>query len=81
MLLSILFLFLNSTDIPTKQVPETKYANFVIYFKTSTLKEPVEQSRFTPFFTCFREKNKAAGKKVYFYLVKTGLSTYRISEI
>ena len=26
MLLSILFLFLNSTDIPTKQVPETKYA-------------------------------------------------------
>ena len=72
MLLSILFLFLNSTDIPTKQVPETKYA-ILSYILKLRIKRACRTVSFTPFFTCFREKNKAAGKKVYFYLVKTGL--------
>lgn len=72
MLLSILFLFLNSTDIPTKQVPETKYA-ILSYILKLRIKRACRTVSFHAVFYMFSGKEQGGWKKVYFYLVKTGL--------
>ena len=76
MLLSILFLFLNSTDIPTKQVPETKYA-ILSYILKLRIKSLVSRR----FSHVFGKRTRRLGKRFTFTLSRRDFSTYRISEI
>ena len=62
MLLSILFLFLNSTDIPTKQVPETKYA-ILSYILKLRIKRACRTVSFHAVFYMFSEKEQDGWEK------------------
>lgn len=81
MLLSILFLFLNSTDIPTKQVPETKYA-ILSYILKLRIKKSLSNSLVSRrFLHVFGKRTRRLGKRFTFTLSRRDFSTYRISEI
>ena len=62
MLLSILFLFLNSTDIPTKQVPETKYA-ILSYILKLRIKRACRTVSFHAVFYMFSGKEQGGWEK------------------
>ena len=62
MLLSILFLFLNSTDIPTKQVPETKYV-ILSYILKLRIKRACRTVSFHAVFYMFSGKEQGGWEK------------------
>ena len=62
MLLSILFLFLNSTDIPTKQIPETKYV-ILSYILKLRIKKSLSTVSFHAVFYMFSEKEQDGWEK------------------